>query len=298
MLLRFNFFLLAALCLAFNGIYGWGDDFFNNEGGVVNLDQFEANEQNRELEKKKGEEKNKENSEKVEAFNKVNKESDKKMEEVKMSESKKSIRGSKLAAMKYPKEHHEPLPEEHPEPLPEERPCSDKPSVPSEEKPIPEQPRRRTLTPELPLDGPIGEKLLPKRPELPSVAPSSQKPPLPHPVNNKYPADPLEIEDAPSSDKPPVPPFNNKYPSGPEDIDDEDSTSQKPLPKPLPAPAENKYPSPPKEIEDAPSSKKPLPAPIDNKYPSGPKIANSSSLPPPSPKPNGKKCNFIQKLLK
>nr|CAD2204594.1 unnamed protein product [Meloidogyne enterolobii] len=43
MLLRFNFFLLAALCLAFNGIYGWGDDFFNNEGGVVNLDQFEAN---------------------------------------------------------------------------------------------------------------------------------------------------------------------------------------------------------------------------------------------------------------
>jgi len=73
----------------------------------------------------------------------------------------------------------------------------------------------------------------------------------------------------------------------------------KTLPKPLPVPAENKYPSPPKEFDDAPSSKKPLPAPIDNKYPSGPKIDDSSSLPPPSsPKPNGKKCNFIQKLLK
>nr|CAD2189933.1 unnamed protein product [Meloidogyne enterolobii] len=67
---------------------------------------------------------------------KVNKESDKKMEEVKMSESKKSIRGSKLAAMKNPKssESHE-----HHEPHPEERPCSDKPSVPSKEKPIPER---------------------------------------------------------------------------------------------------------------------------------------------------------------
>uniref|UniRef100_A0A915N7D0 Uncharacterized protein n=1 Tax=Meloidogyne javanica TaxID=6303 RepID=A0A915N7D0_MELJA len=157
------------------------------------------------------------------------------MEEVKMSESKKSIHGSKLAAMKYPK------------------------SSDSHGKE----------------DGP----------EIPSNASSSQKPPLPHPVDNKYPADPLEIEDAPSSVKPPLPPVNNKYPSGPEDIDDDDT--------------ENKYPSPPKEFDDAPSSKKPLPAPIDNKYPSGPKIDDSSSLPPPSsPKPNGKKCNFIQKLLK
>ncbi|KAL7075755.1 hypothetical protein ACQ4LE_005398 [Meloidogyne hapla] len=308
MLHRFNFLFLAALCLAFVGIYGWGD-FFKNGGELVNLDMIEASEDTKEMERKRDEEKKNEKEEDLEVVKpdgtkirkkELEKQSDKKMEDLKMSESNRNLKGASFNALKFGKdgkpqdkhENHEPCSDEPvvpsaapssgnevlpkrpeyntiPPPLPSQKPSSDEPKNPK----VPEH--RRTLTPELPLDGPInGEEVLPKQPVIYSDALSSAKPLLP-PLpfgNEKYPSEPEEIED----------PIGNE---------DEDSTSS-----PLPPPKE--------EIGDAPSSAKPLLPPHANaKYPTEPKVIkaeDSTSSPPPPPGSTKGKCklNFWQNLAK